>query len=163
MIGDRDTDNKTNSLSIDDVDLELLDLLARGNDNKQISAIVSVPLSTIQRRTRKLFEKGLVHSTIELNYNRMGFRKGLIDVNISNCCIDKIGQQIADIKGITNVSVHIGAPDLICTCVCQSTSDLMRLLADIRSIEGVDRAMWSEEAYCIESNLQPNLASYMSN
>ncbi|HEY7078342.1 MAG TPA: hypothetical protein VH500_01495 [Nitrososphaeraceae archaeon] len=113
------------------MDLELLDLLASGNDNKQISAIVNVPLSTIQRRTRKLFEKGVVHSRIELNYEKMRFRKGLIDVNLSNCCTDKIGQQIADKKGITRVSVHIGNSDLECTCICQSTSDLMFLLSEI--------------------------------
>ncbi|HEY7078362.1 MAG TPA: Lrp/AsnC family transcriptional regulator [Nitrososphaeraceae archaeon] len=156
IIGDQDTDNKTNSLSIDDLDLELLNLLARGNDNKQISAIVNVPLSTIQRRTRKLFEKGLVHSSIKVDYNKMGFRKGLIDINLSNCSIDKIGQQIANTKGITDVSVHIGNSDLVCTCICQSTNDLMRLLLEIRSIQGVGRAEWSEEVYSIGSDSQTN-------
>jgi DNA-binding Lrp family transcriptional regulator len=77
MTGDHGLDSNTDSLCIDDLDLKLLDLLARGNDNKLISAIVNVPLSTIQRRTRKLFEKGLVHSRIELDYRKMGLRKGL--------------------------------------------------------------------------------------
>jgi hypothetical protein len=74
-----------------------------------------------------------------------------------------MGQQIADKKGITNVSVHIGASDLVCTCICQSTSDLMQLLTDIRSLEGVDRANWSEEAYCIEPSSKTHLASCILN
>ena len=163
MTGYHGIDSNSDALCIDDLDLKLLDLLARGSDKKQVSAIVNVPLSTIQRRVRKLFEKELVHSRIELNYSKMGFRKGLIDVNLSRCCIDKIGQQIADKKGISGVSVHIGSSDLVCTCICQSTNDLMLLLTDIRSIEGVDRATWSEEVYSIEYSSQTNLANRILN
>ncbi len=153
MISSYNTESMRNkSLNVDDLDNQIIDLLAADNDNKQISALVKVPLSTIQRRTRKLFEKGLVHSRIELNYNKMGFRKGFIEICLSNGCIDKIGQQILYKQGITDVTVHIGNSDLICTCIYRSNDHLLRILADIRSIQGVDKVAWSEEVYSIKSN-----------
>lgn len=117
-----DSDNssnngQTNLLTIDDLDLQILGLLATGNDNKSISTKVMVPLSTIQRRTRKLFQRKLITSKIELNYSKMGLKRGLIHIYLSDGCIDKIGQQIANKKGITCVFVHVGNSDLVGICL----------------------------------------------
>jgi DNA-binding NarL/FixJ family response regulator len=60
MASNHDADSKTNSACIDDLDLELLTLLARGTNKKQISTIVNIPLSTIQKGIRKIFEKELL-------------------------------------------------------------------------------------------------------
>ena len=147
---------KTNSLYIDDLDLKILGLLATGNDNKMISAKVMVPLSTIQRRTRKLFQKELITSKVELNYDKLGLKRGLVHIYLSNGCLDKIGQQVANKKGITCVSVHVGNSDLVCTYICQSSDDLIRILSEVRSIEGVNRVVWSEEVYNIASTSKNN-------
>jgi DNA-binding Lrp family transcriptional regulator len=143
-------------LLIDDLDLKILGLLATGSDNKLISTKMMIPLSTIQRRTRKLFEKELIASKFELNYNRLGLKRGLIHIYLSNGCIDRIGQQVANKKGITWVSVHVGNSDLVCTYVCQSSDDLVRILSEVRSIEGVNRVVWSEEVYNIASTSKNN-------
>jgi DNA-binding Lrp family transcriptional regulator len=140
-----------NFLHIDDLDLKILGLLTTGNDNKLIANNLSTPLSTIQRRTRKLFEKELLSSKIELNYNKLGLKTGFIHVYLSNGNLDKIGQQIANRKGISCVSVHVGNSDLVCTYICQSSDDLITILSEIKSIEGVDRVVWSEEVYRIAS------------
>lgn len=150
------TNNKINSLFIDDLDLKILGLLSTGSDNKLISTKMMVPLSTIQRRTRKLFQKELINSKFELNYNRLGLKRGLIHIYLSNGCIDKIGQQVANKKGITCVSVHVGNSDLVCTYVCQSSDDLVRILSEVRSIDGVNRVVWSEEVYTISSTSKNN-------
>ena len=46
-----------NSIRIDNMDMKVIELLTFGFNNKQISNKLKVPLSTIQRRTRKLGER----------------------------------------------------------------------------------------------------------
>ena len=59
--------NKNNNDIIDYTDKKIIELLVANNDNASISKKLDIPLTTIQRRTRKLFEKGLVSTKIELN------------------------------------------------------------------------------------------------
>ena len=53
---------------IDDIDMKVIEFLTFGFNNKQISSKLKVPLSTIQRRTRKLAEKKLIVTRTEPNY-----------------------------------------------------------------------------------------------
>ena len=154
--------SKIGSLYLDDLDLQILGLLSTGTENKLISNKLGIPLSTTQRRTRKLFEKDLISSKFELNYKKLGLRKGLIHIYLSNGSIDKIGQEIANKKGITNVSVHIGNSDLVCTYICQSSKDLICMLSDTRAIEGVDRVGWSEEVYNISGDSTSDNTIYLN-
>ena len=46
---------------IDKIDQKLIDLLLKGYTNKKIAFEANSPLSTIQRRIRKIFENEYIH------------------------------------------------------------------------------------------------------
>ena len=47
-------DDSGSNIRLDDIDMKIIELLTFGKSNKEISDKLVVPLSTIQRRTRKL-------------------------------------------------------------------------------------------------------------
>lgn len=49
--------NKLIPKKLDKLNIKIIELLVLGLDNKEISYRLAAPLSTIQRRTRSLFEK----------------------------------------------------------------------------------------------------------
>lgn len=65
--------------SIDKTDLKLIDFMISNNfHNKQISSMLGIPLSTIQRRVKKIIGKRVVASKVHLNYEKLGFKTGLL-------------------------------------------------------------------------------------
>jgi len=48
-----------------------------GTKSKEIAAKLIKPLSTVQRRIRHLFESSAVRHTVELNYGKLGLKKGI--------------------------------------------------------------------------------------
>ena len=54
------SDANRKSLRVDSLDTKIIELLTFDYNNKQISDKLNIPLSTIQRRTRKLGEKELI-------------------------------------------------------------------------------------------------------
>jgi DNA-binding NarL/FixJ family response regulator len=67
---------------IDNLDETLLELLVKGYENKKIAVEVKTPLSTIQRRIRNLFENQYVSRKNELNYKKLGLRKGYLQISL---------------------------------------------------------------------------------
>ncbi|HJT47145.1 MAG TPA: hypothetical protein VJ729_03100 [Nitrososphaeraceae archaeon] len=67
---------------IDDLDQKLLELLRRGYENKKIAIEVKTPLSTIQRRIRNIFQNQYVSRKNELNYKKLGLRKGYLQISL---------------------------------------------------------------------------------
>jgi DNA-binding Lrp family transcriptional regulator len=138
---------KRNELSIDSLDLKLLELLLSGLNNSQMADKLKKPLSTVQRRTRLLIERGLIRNTFTLNYAKMGYKKGLLHVYLASGKADTIAAEIAEMRGILSVSAHIGNSDLVCEFVFRESKQILDLIANVKSIEGVDRIVWSEEVY----------------
>jgi len=136
-------------LQPDKLDSQIIDLLINGKDNKSISAKMNIPLSTIQRRTRRLFEKHFVTQKVELNYDKLGYKRGFLHVYLTNGQINKIGQAIADMPGTISVAVHIGNSDLVALFIYKDSKQLLKIIGDTKFIEGVDRVLWSEEVYFI--------------
>src|SRR5207237_8478450 len=79
---------------------DILKLLLSGHSNKAIAARLKIPISTIQRRTTKLFERGFLRVNYELNYRKLGLRKGLLHVYLKDGNLEGIADQIARINGI---------------------------------------------------------------
>jgi DNA-binding Lrp family transcriptional regulator len=94
-----DAINKPSIIRLDELDMEIVALLVSGKDNKQIANEVKVPLSTIQRRTRRLFEKNIVKSRIEPNYRQLGYNKGVVHLYINNVDTMAVSQKLAEIPG----------------------------------------------------------------
>jgi DNA-binding Lrp family transcriptional regulator len=138
-----------NGIRIDDIDMRVIELLTFGFNNKQISAKLKIPLSTTQRRTRKLFEKGLIVTRTEPNYEKLGFKRGLIHIYLSKGEIESVGRAISKMKGIISASVHVGNSDIVGFFIYRNTWQLLKMTSDVKKVLGVEKIMWSEEVYSI--------------
>ena len=148
-IEDNQTVYKTSGTRIDDMDMKVIELLTFGFNNKQISDKLKVPLSTIQRRTRKLFERELIMTKIEPNYEKLGFKRGLIHIYLSKGEIDSVGRALSKMQGIISASVHVGNSDIVGFFIYRNTQQLLKMTTDVKRISGVEKVMWSEEVYSI--------------
>ncbi len=83
---------------VDDLDIKIIHLMMRGNNNKQIASQIKVPLGTVQRRTKRLIAEQAVLTKTELNYEMFGFKKGLLHIYITNGDIEKIVKDISKTK-----------------------------------------------------------------
>ena len=133
------------STKMDELDIELIPLLVAGLDSKEIAKKTQRPLSTIQRRKRMLFEKGLLELRTVPNYKKLGFKRGLLHVYVSNGEAESIGQKLVELKGIISASLHIGNSDLVGEFVYRDSSEILNLISDVKNIEGVEHTVWSEE------------------
>ena len=150
--------NNNNKKSIiDNIDKKIIELLLSNHDNSAIAKKLKIPLSTIQRRTRKLFEKELVSTKVELNYQKLGYKRGLLHIYLQKGLMEQIGKKIVEKKGMLSVSVHVGNSDLVALFVYRDTKDLIETMGEIKEIEGVDRVLWSEEVYLMAPPSQKNL------
>jgi Lrp/AsnC family transcriptional regulator, regulator for asnA, asnC and gidA len=143
------SDSGSSVTRIDDIDMKVIEFLTFGFKNKQISSKLRVPLSTIQRRTRKLTEKELIVTRTEPNYEKLGFKRGLIHIYLSKGEIDSVGLKLSKMRGIISASVHVGNSDLVGFFIYRDTKQLLKMTTDVKQIPGVEKVMWSEEVYSI--------------
>jgi Lrp/AsnC family transcriptional regulator for asnA, asnC and gidA len=144
------SDANHKSLRVDSLDTKIIEFLTFGYNNKQISDKLNIPLSTIQRRTRKLNEKELIVTRIEPNYEKLGFKRGLLHIYLSKGEVDSVGQKVSKMNGIISASVHVGNSDIVGFFIYRNTQQLLKLTSDVKKISGVDKVMWSEEVYSIK-------------
>jgi Lrp/AsnC family transcriptional regulator, regulator for asnA, asnC and gidA len=137
---------------IDELDFRIMSLMTQGLTNKEIADRLKIPLSTIQRRTKKLIEGGMISMRAEVNLERMGVKKGMIHVYLRDGNIDQIARRVCTINTIDSVEIHIGNSDLIANMLYKDNKQLLQTIADIKKIESVDRILWSEQVYNIKSN-----------
>src|SRR5215211_2652230 len=149
--------HNNNLVNIDIIDKKIIELLIANHENSFISQKLEIPLSTIQRRTRKLFEKEIISTKIELNYEKLGYKRGLLHVYLKKGQLDRIGQIVVEKRGILSVSVHVGNSDLVALFVYRDSKDLIETMTNIKEIEGVERVLWSEEVYFISPTQQNQL------
>jgi DNA-binding Lrp family transcriptional regulator len=132
---------------VDELDLQLLNLLLKGFDNKRIADTTESPLSTIQRRTRLIFERGLATSKVEPDYKRLGFKKGLLAIRLKGGKIQPIVKRLQRIRGIIAISANIGAFPLTCTIVYKNASELWNMISNVQELDNIQEVLWSEEIY----------------
>lgn len=134
---------------IDKIDQILIDLLLKGYTNKKIALEANSPLSTIQRRIRKIFENEYMYKKNELNHKKLGLRKGYLFISLKGNYSEQVAQKISNIKGITGVSLVTGSIDIQCGCLFRDTNDLFNIIESIKTIDRVDKVSWSEEVRII--------------
>jgi DNA-binding Lrp family transcriptional regulator len=130
---------------IDNLDQKLLELVLKGFQNKHIAIEVKTPLSTIQRRIRKIFQNQYIIRKNELNYNKLGLRKGYLHISLKGNNSHTVAQKLASISGITSIAELTGSFDILCTCIFKNTDELFSLIENIKTIERIDKVAWSEE------------------
>lgn len=131
--------------TLDARDRQILVLLLAGEDNKGIAAKLHIPMSTVQRRTRRLFEAEIVENRVVLNFKRLGYRSGLLHLYLKNGNMQEIAKRVAAIRGVQSTSIHVGNSDVVSVFVFKETQQLLDVMSETKKIEGVDRVVWSEE------------------
>lgn len=135
------------SSEFDDIDIRILELLIQGKNSKQISSSLGIPISTIQRRVRKLFEKEFIMSKYQINFTKFGFKSGCIHIYLHDGDIDTILEKVSKLKGVASLETHIGNSDIICEVVYREGRDLFDLISNIKNMEGVEKVVWSERIF----------------
>jgi Lrp/AsnC family transcriptional regulator, regulator for asnA, asnC and gidA len=131
----------------DSIDIKIIELMVSGRNNKQISSQLSMPLSTIQRRVRALLVSGIITPRVQLNYEKLGFKTGLLHIYLQNGNIDQIAEKVYEIDRITSFEIHIGNSDILANVAYKVGKELLNIIAAIKKLEGVERIVWSERIY----------------
>ena len=154
-------DKITNAIrSFDNTDFKIISLLVLDKDNKEISSTLKVSLSTIQRRTRKILQSGIVKVEYIPNFNLLGIKKGFLHTYLRDGRLRKTGEKISEMEGVLSASIHVGDSDIVSEFVYESSEDLVDAVADIKQIEGVERVLWSEEIFKLASHKENIMKSF---
>ena len=121
--------------------------MVNGRNNKQISSQLSIPLSTIQRRVRTLLTKEIITPRVQLNYEKLGLKTGLLHIYLKSGDMDQIAKKVYEIDGITSFEIHIGNSDILANVVYKEGKELLNIITSIKKIEAVERIVWSERIY----------------
>jgi DNA-binding Lrp family transcriptional regulator len=149
------------SVKVDDLDLKIIALLVSGQENKEIAQKLDVPLSTIQRRTRRLFESQTVRMKATPNYRQLGYSKGVVHLYINNVEAMKVAQELSEVPGVISVSIHIGNSDIVGEIIYGNSIEVLNVIAACKKIEGVTKVVWSEEVFELHSVLsEKKILSY---
>jgi DNA-binding Lrp family transcriptional regulator len=161
-INDKRLHGAENHTELDALDVQILDLMVTGDRSKEIAQRINRPLSTVQRRMRQLFESGAVSPSIDLNYGKLGLKKGQLSVYVSNGNIGEIASKLTQIQGVLDVSIHIGNSDVIVMFMYKNSSHLLEFTSSVRDILGVERVVWSEELYRLPVKEARKIGSVMN-
>ena len=154
-------DNAVNFLSqMDKTDFKIISLMVLGQDNKQISSTLKIPLSTIQRRTRRILHSGMVKVEYQPNFKLLGIAKGMLHVYLHDGQLRRTSQKISEMEGILSTSIHVGNSDVVSEFVYENSEDLVDIIGEIKQSEGVDRVLWSEEIFKLPSHKENVMKSF---
>jgi Lrp/AsnC family transcriptional regulator, regulator for asnA, asnC and gidA len=137
----------TTSTTLDDSDLEIIKLLVAGHNNQQIANEMNIPLSTAQRKTRRIFEKGYVISRNEIDYKRLGYKRGLLHIYVERSNVKQIATRVTKMDSVQTVSLHAGNSDIIGFFLYKNTEQVLGLIDEVRKMRGIENVVWSEEVY----------------
>jgi predicted transcriptional regulator len=88
----RDDIISLSDITINHVDLKLINLLVLAYSNKQITE-KKIPISTVQKRIKKIIENGFVDKK-EAIYKKLGLKSGLIYIYVANDIIYSIVEKL---------------------------------------------------------------------
>jgi Lrp/AsnC family transcriptional regulator for asnA, asnC and gidA len=130
--------------NIDESDIQIIKLLIKGDNNKEISSKLHIPLSTVQRRAKRILKQELVITTTHLNRFKFGYRTGLIHVYCSDRNIQQTAKKMLEFGGVTSVEIHIGNSDILADFAYKESKDLFDVILKIKQMSGIERVIWSE-------------------
>ena len=147
-------------IQLDKTDFRIISLLVLGYDNKKISSTLKIPLSTIQRRTRRILESGIVTLEYQPNFKMLGIKKGLLHTYLRDGQLRKTAEKVSEMDGILSVTIHVGNSDIVSEFVYDNSEELVDIIAAIKEIEGVERVVWSEEVFKVQTHKENVMKSF---
>lgn len=122
-----------------------------------LSKELEIPLSTIQRR-RKRLEDNLIERSYSLKAEVFGFRTATLFIATTDGKTLSVGKQVLEMdSAVTSVTRTLGenAMDLKAEVVFKNNSDLLSLIELIKSRDGVRDVCWSESIELLGKNSKP--------
>lgn len=120
-----------------------------GNTNRQMATKLAKPLSTIQRRTKRLVRMGWIKPTFEIDYSKLGLKKGLLHIYLNNGDVQSIAEQTSRMPGVLSVTMYIGNSDVVAEYVSRNGAELLELTVQVKKLQHVEKVVWSEEVVAI--------------
>lgn len=145
---------------MDKTDFRIISLLVLGYDNKKISSTLKIPLSTIQRRTRRILLSEIVKLEYIPNFKMLGIKKGLLHTYLRDGQLRKTAEKISEMEGILSVTIHVGNSDVVSEFVYENSEDLVDIIAQIKQIQGIQQVVWSEEVSKLPSHKENIMRSF---
>ena len=133
--------------SIDEIDIKIIDLMILNKNNKQISQELIIPLSTVQRRVRNLISEGYVTFNAQINYQKFGFKTGLLHIYLKSGDIEETAKKIHNLQNVTTIEIHVGNSDILGHVVYKDGKALLNLISKIKKISDIEKIVWSERIY----------------
>lgn len=125
-----------------------------GVSSLTLSKNLDIPLSTVQRR-RKRLEANLLDEMYSLKLDKFGLRSGVLFVTTSSPSTELIGREILSWDNeVVSVKRCIGenSIDLQVEVVFESNKELLTIIERVKSVEGVTKVSWSEAVKVIGRN-----------
>ena len=123
----------------------------------ELSRELGIPLSTIQRR-RKRLEDNLIERSYSLKAEFFGFRTATLFIATSDGKTLSVGKEVLEMdSAVTSVTRTLGenAMDLKADVVFRNNSDLLALIELVKSRDGVRDVCWSESIELIGRSSKP--------
>ena len=122
--------------------------------SKEIARRLGIPATTAQRR-RKRLEREVLTMSYNLDVKRFGWRKIQFLVATTGGRTTSIAKEIAKMNQIVQVSKSIGdrTIDLHVIAVVHDNTELLDVMEQIRSVDGVKDATWTESMQPMSSKM----------
>jgi DNA-binding Lrp family transcriptional regulator len=121
-----------------------------------LSKSLDIPLSTVQRR-RKRLEANLLETSYSIRIEKFGLRSATLFVTVNCASAESIGREVLSLDNeVISVKRCIGenSIDLQAEVLFESNKELLGIIERIKSIEGVSNVSWSEAIKMIGRNAE---------
>jgi DNA-binding Lrp family transcriptional regulator len=149
-------------IGLSQLDRKILKILLTPNGHlkstKSISTELGIPITTIRRRRKRLESKFLKVQYV-LDIEKFGWRRIDFFISIRNGLVNKVAKKLMELNDVTYVGKSIGEHtiDLRVESIVKDNVVLLDLLEQIKGMEGVRDAVWSEIVNVVGSKISiPN-------
>ena len=129
-------------------------ILSKGKiSSLKLSKKLSIPLTTMQRKRKKL-ESEFLTANYSLKYEKFGLRRVILFINTVKGNNEEVGKKLLLFNEVLSVHKSIGNNniDLHAETLIKSNSKLLSLIESIKAMDGVRDVAWSESLKEIGTN-----------
>jgi len=152
---------KSQGVALSAIDKKILKTLleSKGNPSSlQLSRELDIPISTVQRRRRRL-EEEFVNESYSLRYEKFGKRFVTFIISLGAGNKNAIADEILGLEKVIAVSQIFGdGADLKVEAILESNQEFMAVSEKIRSIPSVQKFSWFESIEVLGRNKELDLS-----
>jgi DNA-binding Lrp family transcriptional regulator len=145
------------NIILSSLDKKILQCLISSHGNftsMSLSKKLGVPLSTVQRR-RKRLEEILVNAEYTPQLHKLGLRTANLSVFVAGVDVSKLGREVLQMsENVTSATRTIGDGnvDLVLEVIFKTNTELISLIELIKQKDGVRNVIWNESVELLGKN-----------